>query len=78
MVIINIDDNNNSNNNNNNIDNNNNDNYKNSISIQHIKWTFLFFKQASGDHSLHYQFAFTSLIICNNNFIKMILSTQSN
>ena len=50
---------------------------ENSISIQHIKWTFLFFKQAFGDNSLHYQVTFTSIIICNNNFIKMI-STQSN
>ena len=74
MIIINIDD----NNGNNNDNNNNNDNYKNLISIQHIKWIFLFFKQAFGDHSLHYQVTFTSLIICNNNFIKMILSTQSN
>ena len=41
--------------------------------------SFLFFKQAFGDHSrLHYQVTFTSIINCHNNFIKMILSTQSN
>ena len=39
---------------------------------------FPFFKQTFGDHSLHYQVTFTSIIICNNNFIKMILLTQSN
>ena len=49
-----------------------------------IKTQFLFsisnklFKQAFGDHSPHYQVTFTSIIICNNDFIKMILSTQSN
>ena len=74
MIIINIDD----NNGNNNDNNNNNDNYKNLISIQHIKWIFLFFKQAFGDHSLHYHVTCRSIIVCNNNFIKIMLSTQSN
>ena len=49
-----------------------------------IKTQFLFsisnkrFKQAFGDHSPHHQVTFTSIIICNNDFIKMILPTQSN